>query len=69
MPFDIIVYSVFVQQIERCKRGFRAVEVLMNHQSFFSAVRAKKLARRAPEMLCHTENTAPGMVASGYCAK
>ena len=30
----------------------------MNHQSFFSAVRAKKLARRAPEMLCHTENTA-----------
>ena len=20
-------------------------------------------------MLCHTENTAPGMVASGYCAK
>ena len=38
-------------------------------QSFFSAVRAKKLARTAPEMLCHTENTAPGMVASGYCAK
>ena len=29
----------------------------MNHQSFFSAVRAKKLARTAPEMLCHTENT------------
>ena len=26
-------------------------------------------ARTAPEMLCHTENTAPGMVASGYCAK
>ena len=41
----------------------------MDHQSFFSAVRAKKLARTAPEMLCHTENTAPGMVASGYCAK
>ena len=38
-------------------------------QSFFSAVRAKKLARTAPEMLCHTENTAPGIVASGYCAK
>ena len=69
LPFDIIVYSVFVQQIERCKRGFRAFEVLMDHQSFFSAVRAKKLARTAPEMLCHTENTAPGMVASGYCAK
>ena len=41
----------------------------MKNQSFFPAVRAKKLARTAPEMLCHTENTAPGMVASGYFGK
>ena len=65
----ILSYPRFRSADRKLYWGFQAFEVLMNHQSFFSAVRAKKLARTAPEMLCHTENTAPGMVASGYCAK
>ena len=65
----ILSYPRFHSADRKLYCGLRAFEVLMDHQSFFSAVRAKKLARTAPEMLCHTENTAPGMVASGYCAK
>ena len=65
----ILSYPRFHSADRKLYCGLRAFEVLMDNQSFFSAVRAKKLARTAPEMLCHTENTAPGMVASGYCAK
>lgn len=32
----------------------------------FTSWRAKKFARIAPDTLCHTLNTAPGIVASGY---
>ena len=34
-----------------------------------AAAEGYDFASTAPEMLCHTENTAPGMVASGYWAK
>lgn len=36
---------------------------------FFASMLTKKFARIAPEILCHTLNTAPGIVASGYAAK
>ena len=69
-----IAHDTYYKQSRGCCTGKKPCAaapyiICRKDQSFFSAVRAKKLARTAPEMLCHTENTAPGMVASGYCAK